>query len=233
MKCLYCDKYCKNNNSLIQHQIRCKLNSDKIKVISNFILFNKNVKEKKIKKTYSNQYTKAEKLGYAKPEMSEKSKEKIRQAAKKQKWTKERRDNLSKSMQKAVDDYPESYNNSGVFKRYKRYNVIDSLGNNISLIGTYELEMSKYLDRHNIKWTKIIKEKIYYFYEDKKRRYFPDFYIIDYNFYIETKGYIKNINKEISKWSSVINLLVLMKDDIELIKCDKYKFPNFLLNNKI
>ena len=43
--CKYCNKECKNKNSLAQHEIRCKDNPNKIQVISNFIAYNKYRKE--------------------------------------------------------------------------------------------------------------------------------------------------------------------------------------------
>lgn len=41
-KCRYCGKECKNNNSLAQHEIRCKNNPNRI--ISPFVEYNKNTK---------------------------------------------------------------------------------------------------------------------------------------------------------------------------------------------
>lgn len=32
--CKYCNKECKNKNSLVQHEIRCKLNPNKIQVVN-------------------------------------------------------------------------------------------------------------------------------------------------------------------------------------------------------
>ena len=35
LKCKYCNKECKNENSLIQHEIRCKLNPNRIECFGN------------------------------------------------------------------------------------------------------------------------------------------------------------------------------------------------------
>lgn len=35
LNCIYCGKECKSRNSLCQHEIRCKLNPNKIHVVSN------------------------------------------------------------------------------------------------------------------------------------------------------------------------------------------------------
>lgn len=65
--CKYCGKLCKNQNSLTQHEIRCKSNPNKIKVNSNFIKYNELVKTGKIKKLFLNQYVKADILGLPRP----------------------------------------------------------------------------------------------------------------------------------------------------------------------
>ncbi len=44
MNCEFCDKLCKNKNSLAQHIIRCKSNPDKIIIKSNFIKYNDKIK---------------------------------------------------------------------------------------------------------------------------------------------------------------------------------------------
>lgn len=50
MDCKYCNKSCKNKNSLAQHEIRCKENPNKIEVKSNFISYNEKVRSGEIKK---------------------------------------------------------------------------------------------------------------------------------------------------------------------------------------
>ena len=54
MYCKFCEKGCKNKNSLAQHQIRCKENPNKIEVINNFTEYNKKLKNGEIEKEYSN-----------------------------------------------------------------------------------------------------------------------------------------------------------------------------------
>ena len=73
--CKYCNKECKNKNSLAQHEIRCKNNPNKIQVISNFIAYNKYRKENNIKGT--NQFIKAKELNIEVPTVSEYTKKKI------------------------------------------------------------------------------------------------------------------------------------------------------------
>lgn len=65
--CKYCGKVCKNQNSLTQHEIRCKQNPNKIEVKSNFIKYNEDVKTGKIKKIFLNHYIKADISGSPRP----------------------------------------------------------------------------------------------------------------------------------------------------------------------
>lgn len=55
--CQYCGKECKNKLSLIQHEIRCKENPNKLKIVSNFIKYNESIRNG-IRKG-SNQFIKA------------------------------------------------------------------------------------------------------------------------------------------------------------------------------
>lgn len=53
-----------------------------------------------------------------------------------------------------------------------------------------EIEVAKVLDILNIKWVRNKKGFEYTDLKNKKRKYYPDFYIEDYDFYIEYKGYV-------------------------------------------
>ena len=52
-----------------------------------------------------------------------------------------------------------------------------------------------------------------YEWENKIHLYFPDFYLPDYDIYIEVKGYERERDR--CKWKVVPNLLVLKKKEIE------------------
>ena len=68
--CQYCGRQCKNLNSLRQHEIRCKLNPDKIDMS-----YIKPGHSKGHKGT--NQFIKAKELGLEKPVVSEETKYKL------------------------------------------------------------------------------------------------------------------------------------------------------------
>ena len=69
--CKYCNKECKNKNSLAQHEIRCKENPEHIIVHSNLGEY------LKPGHAHENQYTKAAKLGLPKPIVSEETRKKL------------------------------------------------------------------------------------------------------------------------------------------------------------
>lgn len=78
--CKYCNKICKNKNSLAQHEIRCKSNPYRIKIVSNFKKYNEDCRKGLIKKAYSNQYVKAKELGLPKPKITDETRKKLSNA---------------------------------------------------------------------------------------------------------------------------------------------------------
>jgi len=221
LNCKYCNKECKNNNSVAQHEIRCKLNINKIDVKSNFILYNEKVKNNQIIKENTNQYTKAKNLGNEIPVISDETRMKLSDAGKKQIWTQARRNNHSIAMIEATIKYPDSYSANNVCGRTKLIDSIDSYNNKTKLNGSWEFYVSILLNYLNINWTNIIEEKIYYIWENKKRIYYPDFYLPDFDLYIEVKGYERP--RDLEKWKVIQNrLLIFKKQDIDIIKKDLY-----------
>ena len=83
---------------------------------------------------------------------------------------------------------------------------------------SYELEYVKFLDKNNIKW-KPNHKKFPYIFNNKTRNYYPDFYLIDSQEYIEIKGY--KTDKDLAKWKMFpYKLTVLMKEDLKKIGCN-------------
>ena len=108
--------------------------------------------------------------------------------------------------------------------------------NNQLLQGTYELNFAKKLDEYQIVWLKIKTNSMTLKWIDennKKHNYTPDFYLKDYNVYIELKGYwwsndkhkmelvkIQNTNKNIiiiekQIYDKIINNEISIKEYIE------------------
>ena len=86
--------------------------------------------------------------------------------------------------------------------------------NGVDMHGNWELKYAIYLDASDIKWIKC-KDSFSYEYQEKLRKYTPDFYLIDTGEYIEIKGYMTE--KDDAKWSQFPEdktLIVLMKEEL-------------------
>jgi hypothetical protein len=219
MKCEYCKRECKNLNSLTQHKIRCKENPNKILVKSNFIEYNKKLRDNGVKQL--NHFSKAKLLGLESPIMSKETREKISKSNKGKKLTDESKERISKGMARAIKENPDSYSRNNVCGRTKLMETLDSLGSPTKVNGGWEFLVSRYLDSRNIRWINKITEEFIYFWEGKERRYYPDFYLIDYGIYLEVKGYERE--RDLLKWETIKDkLIVIKKKEIDLIKKDLY-----------
>ena len=215
--CKYCNKICKNKNSLAQHEIRCKSNPHRIKIVSNFKKYNEDCRTGLIKKSYSNQYIKAKELGLPKPEITDETRKKLSNVWSGRKHTIDEIKKISESMHKAVLEHPDSYNSQNVCGRVKKVKYKDIL-----LDSKWELIVAEYLDSLSIEWYKP-KEGHKYIYKNREHLYFPDFYLPKYNVFIEVKGYQRESDEY--KWKVLNNLIVIKQDDINKILRKEYKLP--------
>lgn len=109
-------------------------------------------------------------------------------------------------------------NSNGLIKCrfYKVYNPY--LDKEVSVQGTYELKYANYLNENGIKWDRGKYINIKYHRKGLNRTYYPDFYLVDSDVYVETKGYFFENDKE--KMKQVIeqnkdkNFQILLKDDL-------------------
>lgn len=86
------------------------------------------------------------------------------------------------------------------------------IAGNVYLRSTYELEYAKWLDRNNIRWKQNL-IKFPFNWEDSIRYYYPDFYLIDDDLFVEIKGY--ETEKDKAKWKDFpFKLKVLYKKDL-------------------
>lgn len=137
-------------------------------------------------------------------------------------WNEERRKNHSIRMKEVVNENPTSYSSNNVCGRVKPIKIIDSLGNNSKCLGKWELLVSEFLTKQNIKWTNIITENFQYVWNGTNHRYFPDFKLVETNTYIEVKGFERERDKE--KWKQFpYKLIVIKKDEITKIKNGSFK----------
>lgn len=110
----------------------------------------------------------------------------------------------------------ESGGGSNNFKHVKYYKNINIIGDEYSLRGGYELKISNWLNEKNILWTKgnNFKYKI----NGVNKTYVPDFYLPEFDYYLETKGYYPEKDKIKMKLvleQNDINLEIIFKDTIE------------------
>lgn len=88
-----------------------------------------------------------------------------------------------------------------------------------SFQSSYERELMNYLDNHNIKWVKN-KERFPYLLEEKQHNYIPDFYLPDFDLYIETKGMIRKSDPvKFEAFPKEKNLALLTCDDMQKLGC--------------
>ena len=152
-------------------------------------------------------------------QLTEEGRKKLSDSAKKQMTDfykdEANRELWSIKMLKAVKDNPDSYSKNNVSGRVKMYDI-----NGTKVKGTWELEVAKYLNENDIEWTNDI-EGIEYFWDNKIRLYFPDFYLPKENLYIEVKGYERE--RDHAKWEVVDNLIIIKDKEIKEIKNKEFK----------
>lgn len=198
--CNYCGKCFNKGTSLGGHVPRCKYNPSFIPKI-------------KIKKEYkckwcNKEYDSGLKLGghvvhCSLNPSSSLLHNTLSNKAKGRKSSKNTRDLISKTINEKIKNgtWHLSFSHSRIYKY-----------NGINLHGKWELEYAKYLDESNIKWRRPT-EKFEYYFENKKRYYTPDFYLINENIYIEIKGY--ETDKDRAKWKSFpLNLKIIKGKDL-------------------
>tara|TARA_B100000131_G_C17904649_1_gene527902 strand:+ start:73 stop:462 length:390 start_codon:yes stop_codon:yes gene_type:complete len=107
------------------------------------------------------------------------------------------------------------------------YKTVDD--QQISMDSTWEVVMAMRLDELNIKWERGDNIKLPYFMRSgKKRNYIPDFYLPEYDIYIEVKGYLTESAKH--KMKSVLEVndvkIIMLRSLIEIAEFDKEKIIN-------
>jgi hypothetical protein len=76
--------------------------------------------------------------------------------------------------------------------RSKKFKVKDSFGKEVTLQSSYELKCSQLLNDMSIQWVRPS-----YLKYDVTRKYFPDFYLIEYDLYLDPKNsYLAKIDKD-------------------------------------
>lgn len=219
LECKYCGRECKNTNSLRNHERLCKENPNRQIVKSNFIDYNKKRKEQGIKG--ENQYTRARRLGLPDPIVSDETKQKIAKYWKGKQLSDEHKHNISEGMKRAIKEHPESYSSCNVNGRVKVFDY-----NGVRLNGLWEVEFAKYLDKTNIKWERPT-IGFDYVWNNNIHTYFPDFYLNEYDVYVEVKGLVRD--RDYYKWQSIPKLIVISRKEIENIKKENFNIFDMIV----
>lgn len=86
-------------------------------------------------------------------------------------------------------------------------------GEVVYLQGSWEVKVAGFLDEHHIAWERN-KVGYKYFFEGKEHLYFPDFFLSQYNLYVEVKGY--ETSKDRSKWKQFpFKLSIIKKQELQ------------------
>ena len=204
--CKYCNKSCKNINSLKQHERLCKFNPNRQE--SSFVNFNKNrahawnkglTKETDIRvklnsESISKSYTTGKSITWCKG-LSKETDFRIKQMS-----------------EKISDTILEHVKNDNWHNSFGKSKIIEY--NGIKFHGKWEVEFAKFLSKNNIKWIRPI-EKFEYPFNDKIHYYTPDFYLPDLDLFIEIKGY--PTDRDFHKWDNFPkdkNLNIYFGDDL-------------------
>jgi hypothetical protein len=210
--CQFCGVENHNKNSLIQHQLRCTKNPDKL-------IMSKSRKGKKTGRKGYNQFSKARLLGLPVPIVSLETRQKLSNINHKKTWTIEQREKFKRIMKQVVIDNPESYcaGNQGRVKTYE----IDGM----KLKGKWEVKFYLWCKQHNI----IAERPLTGFeYEwNGTRLYFPDFYLPAFDLYVEVKGF--ETDRDQAKWSAFPHKLgIVRKNEIKQIENDLFNIESIM-----
>lgn len=205
LTCKFCEKECKNDNSLRNHVRLCSKNPEKQNHPRGFK--GKEPWHKGLsKETNEKLRLKTEKIKkkYITGELSPSTKGK----------------HISDEHKKAISDFMRKRYDSGWMPkagRCKKIKYNSLIAGEISIDGSWELITAQYLDRIEVHW-KRNKNRFFYINENGKGSYYtPDFYVEEWATYIEVKGYVTE--KDLCKWKMFPHkLLVWKKEQINIIR---------------
>ena len=210
--CDFCHKICKNKNSYSNHKRLCKNNPNR----QHTWLEENPLKGRPLKgHVGTNQFIKARQLNKPIPKVSEETRKKLSVAQTGRVHSEETKRKISESVKRAVLLNPESYSSNNVSGRVKMYEY-----NGMKFKGKWELLVAEKLFNENIKYTNIV-SPIDYEWNGSIHKYFPDFYLEEYDLYIEVKGYQRD--RDVAKWNSLDNLLVFKKQEIKRLTNESIK----------
>lgn len=87
--------------------------------------------------------------------------------------------------------------------RAPKYKYHSNIAGDITVDGSWELSVAKYLDNKNYNWKRNTDRFKYINLNNQESFYKPDFYLIDEDIYLEIKGYETNLDR--CKWKQFPN----------------------------
>lgn len=143
-----------------------------------------------------------------------------------QRWTNpEFRVAFSQRMKEAVKDHPQSYSSRNVSGRTKMVEFDGKI-----FKGTWELDVAKYLKHLSILFEQPT-TPFDYSWNGSIHKYFPDFFLPEYETYLEVKGYQRE--RDLAKWAVVPKLIVIAKKEIDEIRTDRYDLLGILARSSM
>ena len=120
------------------------------------------------------------------------------------------------------------------------YPYTNKLGHSMKL-NKDEIRVAKVLDKLNINWNRNLVGFEYIDLDGYKRKYYPDFYLIDYDLYVEYKGWVTEKIKHKMKDAcnkNNFNLKIIYSNDKRYSKLglslnELEKNPNLLINTSL
>ena len=142
-------------------------------------------------------------------------------------WTKEKRKLHSEKMKLVVKSRPESYSSNNVCGRVKGIIVKDSFGRETKCLGSWEKIVVDFFTNNSIRWVNKIDDEFLYEWNGTSHRYFPDFYLVDKDLYIDVKGFERERDRE--KWKQFPKKLKILKlHEIQQIQRGAYSIEKMM-----
>jgi hypothetical protein len=230
MECIFCKRIINNKGSALAHQNVCKLNPERKKYTRSpfagrkkgCVAWNKGKSNVEIYGEF--------KAAQIKQKASSSIQHLVNTTG--SSWSKmsiDQQNQFKENHRQAINN---RYENGWLPKagRCEKIKYFSIFAGDTTVDGTWEYELAVYLDENKINWKRNKKRFSYINEHNKQSFYTPDFYIVDFNFYIEIKGY--ETEKDRCKWKHFTEELVILKaEELKLIK-QKVPFKDIIYKSK-
>jgi hypothetical protein len=203
LPCKFCGKFCKNRNSLVQHELRCKNNPERLNVITPG--FNSDRIYKTGKAPWNKGLTKELDLRLEQQAVSLSKSTKGKPGIKHTEATKAKLSNIAKAR-----------GLGGFNMRNKGF-----MYNGVKLDSSYEVAVAESLDYNSVKWRRCARFQ-YTTPNGEQHYYTPDFYLPEYDIYLDPKNnfLINNTNPALGYKDSEKITWVMRQNNIRILILD-------------